>query len=234
MKSFFILILVLVVFSAKSQSTSDVESSSKSKNTSISLFTGFSFVRNNQFKQSLEDNGLLVDIPPVNALMGLKANTINLYNYGILSVEIGAEGSSQAKNNSYTALRNINGVVEILFPILNEEKIKVFPTFGVEYAYSTFEYYQLDDATISFQDLLTTNYGGINLNRDYTFYALFGVSLNYFFRENLGVSVFSRYRIPLDKNNAHWRVANTKSEVTNLDNYISNYISSGAGIVFPF
>lgn len=228
---------MFVIIFATAQDTEDMlkkQSQKPFKNTGISFNMGCSFLESNQFKCSLKDNGIVLDIPKVSGLISLKINAIDLFKFAIISVEIGMEGTSQKNNNHYMSLQTINGMIEFLYPIVNERKIRVFPSFGVEYSYTMFKYYLLDNSTVSFQDLLITKDGGINLHHNCSYSALFGVHFNYLFKENQGVNIFAKYRVTLDKNNANWKVANTDRSVTNLDKYIPNYFIVGMGYVFTF
>jgi len=216
------------------ESTQEDQSQKQFKNVGISLNMGCSFWENNQFKQSLQDNGITLDIPKASAFMSLKINFLDVFGYGLISVEMGMEGTNRKGNNHYMGLRAVNGVVEVLYPVVNQRKIRVFPSFGLEYSYAMFEYYSLDSTPISFQDLSVIKDGSVSLHHDYSFSALFGVYFNYFFKENQGVSIFAKYRLPTDKGNARWKVAHTDRSVTDLDRYIPNYFILGVRYVFTF
>jgi len=205
------------------------------KNTGIAIYPfGMSFLKSNQFKKSLQENGINVDIPKVFACMSLKVTPINFWDFGLFSVDVGMEGNYQKTKEHSARLFTVFGTIEYLYPIVNKEKTRLLTSVGTEYASTKFEYYTLANGSTSFQNLLATKDGGINLTQNISFSAFVGVYFNYFFFKNQGVSIFTKYRIPLDKNNANWKVANTDKTVTNLDKHISNYFLIGVGYVFAF
>jgi len=224
----------LLTIAQEAEDTQRAQPQKQFKNTGISLNMGCSFLKSNQFERSLQDNDIVLDIPKMSGLMSLKINAIDLFKFATLSVEVGMEGTNRKADDYYMSLQTINGVVEFLYPVVNERKIRVFASFGLEYSYAMFKYNLLDSTSTSFQDLLVTKDESINLHHNYSYSALFGAYFNYFFRENSGISIFAKYRVPLDKNNTRWKVANTDRSVTNLDKYISNYFIVGVGYVFAF
>jgi hypothetical protein len=223
---------------ASAQETEEIQKARTSqkqfKNKGISLYIGFSFINNNQFKHALQDNSIMVDIPKVNGLMGIKINAIDIFGYGILSVEMGVEGNYRKENNHYMGLQTVYGAIEYLYPVINQKKIRLLPSFGVEYSYAIFKYYPLDNSTISFQNLSIVKDGSINLHQNYNYSALLATYFNYFLTDNSGLSFCIKCRIPFDKKNNRWKVANTDRTVTELDKYISNYLFIGVGYVFSF
>jgi hypothetical protein len=230
---------MFTVLFASAQETEKIQkdrtSQKQFKNTGISLYMGFSCITNNQFKHSLQNNGIMVDVPKVNGLMGIKINAIDIYGHGIISVEAGMEGNYRKENNHYIGLRTVYGTVEYLYPAINRKKIRLLPSLGVEYSYAIFKYNSLDNSTISFQDLSIVKDGSINLHQNYSFSALLGTYFNYFITNNNGgLSFYIKCRIPFDKKNARWKVENTDRTVTDLDKYISNYLFLGVGYVFTF
>jgi hypothetical protein len=227
------LVFVFLFLSLNAQDAQETLQQKPLKNTGITIYPlGISFLKSNQFQKSLQEKGIDVDIPKVLACMSFKVTPIALGDFGLLSFDAGIEGNNRKEKDYYTRLFAIFGTTECLFPIVNEKKIRVFSSVGMEYSFTKFEYYTIDNNPISLQDLFTVKDGSINLSQNNQFSAFLGVYFNYFFFEKQGISIFAKYRIPLDKNNRNWKVANTDRTVTHLEKYIPNYFLMGVGYVF--
>ena len=213
----------------------EVQEQKPFKNTGITIYPfGMSFLKNNQFQKSLQKNGIDIDIPKMFFYTHLKVIPIDFGQFGLFSVDVGMEGNNKKTNAYFSRLFAIFGTIEYLFPIVEDKKIRLFPSVGMEYSFTKFEYYTLDDNPISSQNLFLVKDGSVNLSQSNHWSALIGLYLNYYFFEKQGVSLFAKYRIPLKKNNDNWKVANTDRIVTDLNKYIPNHFIFGVGYVFVF